>query len=679
MGVWLLLATLAGAADAPARATAESPARSATAAVTRYDPSFFVDIQPNTAFDMVTRLPGFSFDGGAAVRGFADAAGNVLVDGDRPTSKQDSLQSVLQRIPASQVDHIDLIRGGAPGIDMHGQTVLANVVRKSGDSTTGVVAAANNFFADGRSAPALRLETTRKWSGHTLELSFFPSFFVDDGAGNGPRLRTDAAGDVLVRSFVDAEAGGHDLVGTGAYSTPFGGGKLRVNAQVTHHFYFDDEDDHLSTPAGTEILRDHEPRWQGELGVHFERPLGAKTTLEALGLQQLKRQSVDSSFTVSGAGGPATSLFEERDTLGETIGRAVVRYTAGPKLSLEGSAEGAYNTQDSHSHFAQSGQDVVVPAEDVTVSEKRGEAAATATWRPLRRLTLVAAMRAELSSLVASGGADLSKTLFFPKPRLLLTWTPDASDEIRFRLEREVGQLNFGDFVASSAFASGTVRAGNPDLEPSDAWVFETAYERRFHGLVLVLTGREQRIRHVVDRIPIQGQQGVFDAPGNIGSANEEDVLVDLTVPLDVLGLKHAQLKGSGTWRHSRVQDPTTGRMRPISGQHRFDYQLHFSQDLPRWKSNWGVDVFNRWTETYYRFNEVDTYRLKTWVTLFYEYKPRSDLSVRAELENVGGRGFERILQVYSGPRDTSAIQYVDDRRQDFKPYLYLRVRKTFG
>jgi hypothetical protein len=57
------------------------------------------------------------------VRGFEGAAGDVLIDGELPTSKSDDLESVLRRIPASQVARIDLIRGGAPGIDMHGKVV----------------------------------------------------------------------------------------------------------------------------------------------------------------------------------------------------------------------------------------------------------------------------------------------------------------------------------------------------------------------------------------------------------------------------------------------------------------------------------------------------------------------------------------------------------------------------
>ena len=51
-------------------------------------------------------------------------------DGARPASKDDGLDQILKRIPASSVLRIDVIRGGAPGIDMQGKTVLANVVRR---------------------------------------------------------------------------------------------------------------------------------------------------------------------------------------------------------------------------------------------------------------------------------------------------------------------------------------------------------------------------------------------------------------------------------------------------------------------------------------------------------------------------------------------------------------------
>ena len=94
-----------------------APDTTAQSGVLVYQADFFANARPNTAYDMIGRLPGFTFDNGNSARGFAGTAGNVLIDGQRPTSKTDDLQSILQRIPASDVERIELIRGGARGIE----------------------------------------------------------------------------------------------------------------------------------------------------------------------------------------------------------------------------------------------------------------------------------------------------------------------------------------------------------------------------------------------------------------------------------------------------------------------------------------------------------------------------------------------------------------------------------
>ena len=38
-----------------------------------YPAAFFASAKPNTAFDMIARLPGFTFDPGQSVRGFGGA------------------------------------------------------------------------------------------------------------------------------------------------------------------------------------------------------------------------------------------------------------------------------------------------------------------------------------------------------------------------------------------------------------------------------------------------------------------------------------------------------------------------------------------------------------------------------------------------------------------------------
>src|SRR5690242_3395293 len=68
----LLGVTAAGAQDA-----------APPAGVLVYDEAYFADARPNTAMDMINRLPGFAFDDGDTARGFAGTAGNVLIDGQR--------------------------------------------------------------------------------------------------------------------------------------------------------------------------------------------------------------------------------------------------------------------------------------------------------------------------------------------------------------------------------------------------------------------------------------------------------------------------------------------------------------------------------------------------------------------------------------------------------------------
>jgi hypothetical protein len=673
------------------------PTEQAATGVIRYDPSFFADLRPNTAGDMVARLPGFSLDTGAQVRGFAGAAGNILIDGDRPTSKQDNLESMLRRIPAGQVDHIDVIRGGAPGIDMQGRTVLANIILKKGGGSTGLIAASDQFVYDGRNLPAVRAEMRKKWDGgRALELAGVIGKFVDDGSGEGPRLRTDADGKLIERADVDQTAGGSQGVFNGAFDTPLAGGKFRINGQLLVQPYSFREDDTLVEPAARagflSTERDAQDKLQSEVGLHWERALGAKTNLETLFIQQYNTQD----FTAHFYNLDDDAFFAESDTSGETIGRAVLRYRHSDKLQAEFAAEGAYNFLNAETDFIDNGAPVPLPAANVKVQEKRGEASAQATWRPTPKLQVEAGMRLEISTISSSGDVMLEKTLTYPKPRVVVTWSPNEENQLRVRAEREVGQLDFRDFVSSSALneGDGTIRSGNPDLVPQRAWVGEVAYERRFWASgVASVTLRHSEIQDATDRVPLciidpatddcevngSGEIDFFDAPGNIGDGRETDLILGLTVPLDKVGLKHAQLKGTGTFRRSEVTDPTTGETRRISGQHPFDYDLHFSQDLPKWKANWGVDVFNRWTETYYRFNEIDRYALKTWVTIYAEWKPQPDLSLRVEANNIGARGFQRTIAAFDGIRHGQAPAFVDDRRLEFGPIMYFRVRKTFG
>jgi outer membrane receptor protein involved in Fe transport len=371
--------------------------------------------------------------------------------------------------------------------------------------------------------------------------------------------------------------------------------------------------------------------------------------------------------------------FRLRARTSESILRGVLKFQQSPTFSWESGIEGAYNTLTSQTQFSDNGVAQQLPAANVTVDETRGEGFVKATWRPISQITLEGALRQEGSKIESSGDVTLSKTLFFTKPRVVLTWAPDADTQVRLRYEREVGQLDFNSFVASTSLNAGFITAGNPNLEPQQDWASEIALEQHFlKSGSIVLTARHLQLTDVVDRAPVRGPDGsFFDTPANIGSGTENDFLVTMNLPLDWLGLKGASVRGDYTRRFSQVTDPTTGQRRPITQQHPNDWDAHFIQ--PIGNVSYGVDIGGGWQQRYYRFNQIEIDKLQTYVTPFWEWKPNPKFSFRIEIDNVTARGFKHNYENFNGPRNLVPLAFVDERSVHPGRVFYFRLRKTFG
>jgi outer membrane receptor protein involved in Fe transport len=678
-------------------AAAAAPESAAQQGVISYPASFFAAQQPNSANEMLTRIPGFTLDTGDSVRGFEGAAGNVLIDGQRPSSKNDNLQEVLQRLPASQVERIDIIRGGAPGIDMQGKTVLANIIRKQGPSFRGLAAVANNHIYDGRDALSVRLEASGDLGGgRKFELSARGGKGVDDGNGDGAgtRIFTENGQRRTVRTSIDSEGDVLQGIGAAVFETPLAGGQVRLNGRVLKDKYKGEENALLLPPdTGLEQALDINKTLETEIGGRYTRNLGPNASLEAVGLRQDRDRDISSRFR----NGEDSAFFLDRKT-SETIGRAVLRYRLSPELSFEAGGEVALNQLESATRFTVDGSEVDVPAANVEVEELRSEGFAKATWRPNPAWTVDGGVRYETSRITSEGDVELEKTLRFLKPRLAVTWQPRESTQLRLRIEREVGQLNFDDFVASSSLSNGAgVMAGNPDINPQQAWVFEAALEQRFwkDGAV-VLTYRRFELKDVIDRGPVflpvldaqgnpvlddQGQprRTIFDTPTNIGDGAKDEVALELTVPLSRFGLRGAQLKGDVTLRDSEVVDPTTFETREISRLRPLDWNASYTHDVAAWKMSYGLSAFGGWRESSYRFNAISVVKLKTYVIAFAEYRPRRDVNIRFEVQNLTSRGLRLTRYSFSPTRTVGATPDVDDRDLQFGRMYSVRVRKTFG
>jgi outer membrane receptor protein involved in Fe transport len=667
----MLLVVLAQAAAVTA---APPPAQTG---VISYPASYFVALQSQNASEMLNRLPGFTLESGNSSRGFEGSAGNVLIDGQRPASKIDSLDEILRRMPIGVVERIDLIRGGAPGIDMQGKTVLANVIRKKGAGTRLLIAAAQSHDSDGRTVGAERIEGSGSLGPSKWEFGTFYGRSIDDGSGDGPGITVHANG-ATDTSDIKTEGDTQTAFGSGSVETPVLGGTLRVNGRLYTEKFKYDEDDALITPAAGAVSDDWVRRTDDtEIGGAFNRAFGSSTNVELVALRQTRDRDYDELFAASGE----TDDFSLSRQSSEAIARGVVKYRLTPRLSAEAGAETALNKLDSRTRFSVNGISQDLPAADVRVEEKRSEVFTKATWRPTQQWTLDGGLRYETSTITSRGDVVLGKTLHYLKPRLAATWAPREATQVRLRLEREVGQLNFDDFVASSKLTTASgVTAGNPNLNPRQAWVAEAAVEQRFWSSgSVVLTARHSQLKDVVDRGPVFSPSGVFDAPTNIGSGRLDDLELVATIPLTRFGLKGLEIKGDVARHWSTVTDPTTGRKREISGQHPIDWNLSFSHDMPAQRFRWGVNLYGSYRESYYRFNLIDTVKVDSYLAPFAEWRATPDITLRAEIDNATARDVRTTDLVYPGPRNAGGRPDVQDRNLKNGRIFYFRVRKTLG
>jgi outer membrane receptor protein involved in Fe transport len=647
-----------------------------------YQAGYFADARPNTAYDMIQRLPAFTFDDGNSERGFAGTAGNVVIDGQRPTSKSDDLQSVLNRIPASTVERIEVVRGGAQGIDMQGQTIIANVILKKADSTQVVAQVADNLWLnDHHSIPSINLQYTQHSGDSTYEASFSRFANFDDSVGKGTYSTTDVATGATQTVGAHSAGRGAGTSFTGAATVPLFNGQFKANLLLQDSPFFSALNYYF--PTGTQHIGDHTTSHTGELGLNWKGNVGS-SQLETLVLQRLERDT-DHNLLDS----PALDQdFKSRNNTGETIARATLRHAVGSELTLESSLEGAYNFLDGISSYAENGVAVPLPSANARVEEKRGEFSGQATWKFDPNWLLEAGARFEYSKISETGGNNQSRSFFYPKPRAVLTWSPDKQTQVRFRYERVVGQLDFGNFIATSSLGGNGLQGGNPDLKPDRHTQYEFSYERHFWDKgALVISLMHDQIKDVVDNVPVTSPAGTFDAPGNIGTGKLDQLDVELTLPLDWLGLENGLLKSTNIFRRTRVKDPVTGKERFISpglsGNQSVrpqDVEFTLTQDIPSLKSTWEIDYFNGWDEHYYQIEQVRHRRIPpALISAAWIYKPTSDWSLRFELDNITRFEYENTFYDYAGPRDIAPLTEIDERRIKSQPRIYVEIRKTFG
>lgn len=641
-GLIALLLTSPALAAPPPASTADA------AAVTSYDAAFFARSQPSSAFDMVQLLPGFRIaEGDTDLRGYAGAAGNVLLDGHPLVSKETSLEDLLKGVSAAEVERIDVIRGAAAGFDMQGHSLLANVVRRSTTRLSGRVEGEYAQFSHGLSAPPAAVHVGLRKGARTLDVQGAAYREIDDEHGFGARNRYAADGSPLRVVAYSQPEGARIGEASFAYGQPLSGGALRVTGLVKDQHMFADIEQAILIPRATRAdgsEREHTTATEGM--ARYDRGVGGQGRMEVLFSRRDTRvRGAERSFD-----GSDSELSRAASDAAETIARGVFR-RKGEAASLEIGAEATLNTFVSRLALFENDLEAPLPAANVRIEERRGEVFANGSWRPASRVTLEVGVRYEASRLTQSGDSQLSRTLTALKPRALARYVPTSRDEVRFLIEREVGQLDFGDFVSDASVTSDAITAGNRDLQPEDLWRAEVAWERHVGAGSLVITGRQEWVDNLVDRVVVVSPEGVFDSVGNIGRARRRELEADANLPLDGVAWRGLTVRASALVRDTRATDPLTHEQRRISGEAPFEGRVSLTQDIPAHRLRFGATYVAEQTETKFKIDEVEEDRLDARLDAWMEFKADARWTLRIFARNLSDTAATRTRDVYAGLR----------------------------
>lgn len=661
-------------------------AQTTAADKTDYPAAYFVPFQPQTALDMVQRLPGFTLDAGAAeVRGFGGAAGNVLIDGARPTSKSGGVEDALRRIPASQVSRIEISRGATNASEAQGQAVVANVVRSAGArSGTWTLEAERN--GSGLVYPRGEASFTGQVAG--WDASAKVNAFWEQFPFRTRRTLREAAGDLLQTQVDDRPTTLTQAFVSGEAKRPAGGGTLRVNGRFGWEaFYYDQNSDIFlarepgGTPDQRNLFEYDRTSYVGEVGADWTWTLAKDWTLKLIGLGSTTDYDEDQDDVrfVSDRTTPlrrSALRLDQRPS--EGVGRVTLGRGGSHAFRPDLGAELAYNRLDSALSIqiedASGVRRVPLPAATVLVEEVRGEAFGNAVQRLGPKLTLEGGVAVEASRIIVTGDTDNEQSFVFWKPSAAVIYAPTPSVQLRAGVRRTVGQLDFTDFAASARLEEDLAVGGNPDLGPDQTTRYSVSVDwRRTAGGAANLEIFKENRRDILEFVRLaSGLEGI----GNAGTARVEGLKGGFTLPFG-RWLPGATLKANGTVLTSAFLDPLTGRERDISRLSTPDLSAEFRRDLRGGRWSWGATyVSGRESEIFY-IDEIDGTEASLRIGAFVETTVLAGLKTTLSVRSAATERYVRTRQLFR-PDRAGVLDRVEERRSARGAFLNLTFSGRF-
>ena len=605
--------------------SAASPQESSTVV---YDKNYFERYNVTTAVDMLYRVPGISSIVDAvmkpvknqpAVRGFGSSGDQILVNNKRIAGKANEIAVALERIPATQVSRIELIRGTSAEVHVRSEGTIVNIIiDNSGEAQGAGSWQISSLLSDsGKSMHGGNLSygANRGNLQYLMSLASQPTFELQSRnerflSPHGrlteqrfeeeqrPKVRRYTATGNLIYQFEN----GDELRLNGLLSNVD-----RLNEEITERLPVDAAG--VPTFLLTEVRIDQADIFTWEIGADYEKRLGESGVLQTLFIYSREEKTAEENLSSFAPNNTTVENLELADTVDtEAIVRSAYSWDISDTQNFEIGAEVVKNSLDSDLQVFEDRDSELVELDifnpDSVVEELRYEVFITDRWKLGNRTSVELALNAEFSSLTQQGSEiDNSRNFSFLKPRADFRFDMTPSSQLRLKAERTVKQLNFADFVAIFDFQDDEVDFGNPNLTPENSWEYELSYEHRLADDNGVLEFRAflKNIDDHIDKGPIDiDRDGVADtdeaellssAQANIGEAQLYGAEVKSSLRMSWIGVPDAVIKASVLIQDSETTDPFTGEKREMFRTRRTNWSVGFRHDVSGIGLSYGLDI----------------------------------------------------------------------------------------
>ncbi|GHF23986.1 hypothetical protein GCM10017044_18200 [Kordiimonas sediminis] len=581
-----------------------------------YATEYFEARDPSNALQMVQFIPNADsvLSGGGGGRGLGGRSERLLINGKRITGKSTGAQTVLEQMPPDSVETIEVYRNGAEHLGLTGSNMVVNVVLKPGSSAlTGRWATEAILKNRGIMAPNASVNLNYRNGSRLVTLGAeiferkteFQKVRTRDSIEEVEVYNADRTGD-YTRDGLNFSFGYNDQLFSDVAMSLNGLLKFQ-DEKVIRDEAFTEVVDEALVQSNEDQMRDQKLTAY-ELSANLDGELSSSTSLTLTMLQSYNdrwenedREEVADNLPVA-----ATRSAEDRER-GESVVRATLNSPFLDGWSVRYGAEGAYNyLQKDQEEFTGDNLEeleiIDIDNASAEVDEMRGEVFANLSKSVSDDTRLEVSSIYEFSK-IRQKGEDVaqSRQLAFFKPRIALTHDLNASEKVNVDFGRNVGQLNFDEFITSVDLDEGKVEAGNPDLSPTKNWRLALVYEKQ-------LAESAGRIR--VKAFHLWMDDAIGDVPfgdtsvtGNIGKAKRFGV--ELKSSFIWRGEDETKLDFRVLAQDSTIIDPFLNEKRLMSGFAKY----HLSASLDRSFQEWGGRIGGslNWSSKRYWFDYNET------------------------------------------------------------------------